>query len=179
MFKLRKVAPLYSPTLVKLWLEHCTHYHGPGCYKGITAVHGMRLIDCVEMEVVKSNPFWRWVALSYVWGTAQTNESTWSKTVMDTIKVTKEKCYRYLWVDKHCISQDDGAHKEEQIRNMHKIYQGADLTIVAASGNSMHADIEGVSIERRGQSSVGHNEYVHPQNSPGFSPLVSLHKHSP
>lgn len=40
--------------------------------------------------------------------------------------------YRYLWVDRYCIDQDDVAEKKEQIAQMDRIYRGAELTIIAA-----------------------------------------------
>lgn len=145
----QRVPSLYNPARIRLWLKHCEQHHGSRCNEGVLGMHGMRLIDCVEMKVVEADPCWKWVALSYVWGMYDVQRLGWSRTVLDAAKVTQEIGYRYLWVDKHCIGQSESSHKEEQIRNMHKIYQGADITIVAASGDSMHHGIHGVSLNRR------------------------------
>jgi len=72
-------------------------------------------------------------------------------TVKDAVTITKKLGYRYLWVDQLCINQEDGAHKEQQIRNMDKIYQGADMTLVAAGGDSKHAGIAGIGAQRKSQ----------------------------
>jgi hypothetical protein len=146
---LRPISPLYNPWRVKQWLYNCKLQHSAGCDDKSPAVRGMRLIDCDELKVVEADVSWEWLALSYVWGTNRIQEPEWSKTVLDAIRVTKEIGYRYLWVDRYCIKQEDGSHKMEQIHNMHRIYRGADLTIVAASGDSMHAGIAGVSSERK------------------------------
>jgi hypothetical protein len=71
-----------------------------------------------------------------------------SKTVVDAIKITKQLGYRYLWVNEYCIDQDDAVHKDNQIRQMNRIYQGANLTIVAAAGDSKHFGLPEVSLER-------------------------------
>ena len=56
------------------------------------------------------------------------------KVVEDAITVTKTLSWRYLWVDRYCIDQQDEVHKNDQINNMDKIYKGATVTLVAAAG---------------------------------------------
>lgn len=70
------------------------------------------------------------------------------KTIRDAVRITKELGHRYLWVDQYCISQRNDAHKDQQIRNIGKTYQGAALTNVAASSTSSHSGIAGISSDR-------------------------------
>ncbi|KAF3040435.1 hypothetical protein E8E11_007061 [Didymella keratinophila] len=92
-----------------------------------------------------------YVCLSYVWGFATEAreimiESTggFPQTVVDAMQFTVQTGYRYLWVDRHCINQDDPKEKDYLISKMDLIYGGAALTIVAASGNSSHTGLPGV-----------------------------------
>ena len=175
LLKPQPVPPLYNPSRAQLWLDNCKTFHGPACNQRSSTVKGMKLIDCNHSAVVDAQPSWAWLALSYVWGKndsggdgtrgddTRNNESDMGgphhisqlpKTVKDAITITKELGYRYLWADQCCIDQKNGAHKEEQIRNMDKIYQGADMTLVAASGGSKHAGIIGVSAERKSRHEI-------------------------
>ncbi|KAK0751444.1 heterokaryon incompatibility, partial [Schizothecium vesticola] len=89
-----------------------------------------------------------WVALSYVWRLAVDSVPASSLVgrlptglrlpdmipglIVDAMKVVRGLGYRYLWVDRYCINQDDVAEKQEQIAQMDRIYRGAELTIIAA-----------------------------------------------
>ena len=57
------------------------------------------------------------------------------KVIKDAFLVTKKLGYRYLWVDRYCIVQDDAQEKHQQIKNMGSIYENARVTIVAAAGS--------------------------------------------
>ncbi|RTE70627.1 hypothetical protein BHE90_014977 [Fusarium euwallaceae] len=70
-------------------------------------------------------------------------------TVRDSIVVTQKLGFRYLWVDKYCIRQDDEQDKSRQIRLMAKIYGSAQLTIVAVAGSDPSYGLPGVSRSRR------------------------------
>ncbi|KAL1637626.1 hypothetical protein SLS58_009229 [Diplodia intermedia] len=83
-----------------------------------------------------------YAALSYVWGeTAHEYHkpshtavgSGYPQTIRDSFEVTQELGLKYIWIDQLCIDQE-GVHKAEQIRQMHHIYNNAELTIVAAAG---------------------------------------------
>jgi len=175
LLKPQPVPPLYDPSRAQLWLDNCKTFHGPACNQRSSTVKGMKLIDCNHSAVVDAQPSWAWLALSYVWGKDDSGGdesrgdvtrkdvsdmgdphqiSQLPKTVRDAVTITKELGYRYLWVDQYCIDQQNGTHKEEQIRNMDKIYQGADMTLVAASGNSKHAGISGVSLKRKSRHEI-------------------------
>ncbi|KAF4539137.1 uncharacterized protein LTHEOB_10529 [Lasiodiplodia theobromae] len=56
--------------------------------------------------------------------------------------------YKYIWVDQLCIDQS-GTHKLQQIQQMNRIYQNADLTIVAAAGDNSDFGIPGVQDRSR------------------------------
>ncbi|KAM7192126.1 Heterokaryon incompatibility protein (HET) domain containing protein [Rhypophila sp. PSN 637] len=106
-------------------------------------------------------------ALSYVWGalgqqttltkaTSQdlhtkgsiltADESIISSTIKDAMVVCRDIGIRYLWVDALCIVQDD-PDKLQQIKNMHHVYAGACLTIIAASGGNANAGLPGAQSE--------------------------------
>lgn len=57
-------------------------------------------------------------------------------SVQNAIKVTRDLGYRYLWVDRLCIVQDDKCEKKVEIRKMKDIYQNAHLVISAARKDS-------------------------------------------
>jgi hypothetical protein len=58
-------------------------------------------------------------------------------------------------VDRHCINQLDYDEKEQQIRQMHHIYQQAFITIIAAAGESAEAGLAGIhETPRKQQPSV-------------------------
>lgn len=65
-------------------------------------------------------------------------------TIQDAIALTKELGERYLWVDSLCIVQDNVENKEANIANMGKVYAGATITLVAATGSHANAGLPGV-----------------------------------
>jgi hypothetical protein len=56
------------------------------------------------------------------------------KVINDSIEVTLLLKFRYLWVDKYCINQNDAKEKHDQIRHIDLIYANAQVTIIAAAG---------------------------------------------
>ena len=119
-----------------------------------------RLIDTKKWCIVNptNHENIRYLALSYVWGAAegttpsdrQPLQSEQRNVAMleqpnnllradgnlpallaDAIQLTADLGYRYLWVDRLCIIQDDPSQQSDQINAMDVIYQSADLTIVA------------------------------------------------
>lgn len=147
--KPQRVSKLFDACRAKLWLNNCKAEHGATCYEDGGGVEGMKLIDCERMLVVNAEPSWPWLALSYVWGGPElTPFPDTPRTISDAITVTKQLGYRYLWADQYCIDQDDAAFKKDQIGKMDKIYRAADVTIVAAMGDSKHCGLPGVSFGR-------------------------------
>ncbi|KAI1263506.1 heterokaryon incompatibility protein-domain-containing protein [Xylariaceae sp. FL1019] len=120
----------------------------------------LRLIDVEAESVIDANfsPYSKYIALSYVWGTDSSIESTTHsdnldilktrgslRSVLRTVRHAMDACkqlgYRYLWVDRLCIVQDDAIDKHGQIRSMDAIFSHADLVIVAACGDSIHSGL--------------------------------------
>lgn len=129
----------------------------------------IRLIDLEEKCLVERGDLVQYVALSYVWGRVKVFktlevdidnlkipggvEKRWSefpRSIQDAMTLAKRLGYRYIWIDSICIIQDDDTDtytnldKRHQIGQMGKIYQYADLTIVAASGEDANAGLPGV-----------------------------------
>jgi hypothetical protein len=50
----------------------------------------------------------------------------------------------FLWVDRYCIDRANSEEKHDLIRNMDRIYEGAEITIIAATGDDPHHSLQGV-----------------------------------
>ena len=146
------------------WLEDCATSHAGFCSQGNESRRSIQLyaLDCWTNAIVPLNQNEKYVALSYVWGTAanaarvprptpekdrsvgfQTSEV--SLTIRDAMQVVRSINQRYLWVDKYCIVQGNASHRREAISNMDQIYAGAEVTIVALHGDNDGAGLPGVS----------------------------------
>ncbi|KAK3345596.1 LOW QUALITY PROTEIN: heterokaryon incompatibility protein-domain-containing protein [Neurospora tetraspora] len=129
----------------------------------------IRLIDLEENCLVERNDIVPYVALSYVWGRVEVfktreenidelripggileKEFLFPRSLRDAMTLARRLGYRYIWIDSICIIQNDDTDtyknldKRHQIGQMGKIYQYADLTIVAASGEDANAGLPGV-----------------------------------
>jgi hypothetical protein len=62
--------------------------------------------------------------------------------------VTKRLGFRYLWVDRYCINQNNADEVAEQCSKMDLICQHAELTIIAAIGDDPTYDLFGVSRKK-------------------------------
>ncbi|KAL8750401.1 MAG: hypothetical protein Q9184_006438 [Pyrenodesmia sp. 2 TL-2023] len=99
----------------------------------------------------------QYVTLSYVWGTipgfmttkanikelespgiVHTRAYQLPSTIRDAIDLVRKIGYRFLWIDRLCIVQDDEANVQANIWNMDRIYGQSVLLIIAADGD--HAD---------------------------------------
>jgi hypothetical protein len=135
---------------IKSWISLCKEHHMGKC----TPTHrtdfpGFRVIDCVTQKIVPYPNQAEYVALSYVWGPASQlrdeGVSNPPRVIADAITATKGLGYRYLWVDRYCIDQGNAAEKDVQIKNMDLIYQQAEITLIAAAGDSASVGLPGVS----------------------------------
>lgn len=165
------VPKVLDVSLAKSWLERCTRHHR-ACRCPISTRLQMprtKLIDCMARKLITVGA-WplhrpRYAALSYRWGVTPEpkidqdregrNESKDSLsnlplTIEDAISVTKGLGLRYLWVDQYCIDQNNSKEKQAQIQKMDRIYQCAEVTIMATAGDDCHYGLPGVS-ERAGQ----------------------------
>jgi hypothetical protein len=160
---------------LKGWLKACETDH-PGCRRdhgSLPPEDGMRIrcIDVKTSQIVCLDFQSRYLALSYVWGAPRSEIAGYvvrsvikdnsiiitqnlPPTVRDAIEVTKRLGERYLWVDCVCIDQNDLAVVEEQIDLMDRIYENALLTIITATGDSVHDNIPGLRRNTRLKSSI-------------------------
>lgn len=131
-----------------------------------------RLIDTKERFLVRPNGLVEFCALSYVWGRRGNSElketdiltkeslermersggfmeSPLPRTIEDAIQACSALGFRYLWVDRLCIVQDDERSKNHQIHAMGDIFASAQVVLIASSSGNMHAGISGVSNSRQ------------------------------
>ncbi|KAF3012846.1 hypothetical protein E8E14_010357 [Neopestalotiopsis sp. 37M] len=148
--------------LVSSWLHTCATQHNAVC-KTEGAKYPTRLIevsakDCstsLRLITTPARTAGKYIALSYCWGRGSTlrlqsdniealhksiNIRSLPQTIQDAISLVRFLGIRYLWVDALCImqGQDEAAVADwtRESRLMHKVYGGAWLTIMAASGAS-------------------------------------------
>lgn len=76
--------------------------------------------------------------------------------IENAMEATTEMGFRYLWIDRYCIRQDDdSAAKHAQIQNMNLVYGSSALTIIAAAGLDPSYGLPGIgSTARDEQQSV-------------------------
>lgn len=150
-----------------------------GCRPEITSnVDNLVVIDCEANTLVVAAPDCDYLALSYVWGTSTdstdymclpqptrrvspTADNPVStvpqrqmpekvpRVVYDAVIITKKLGFRYLWIDRYCIDQEDANIKHQQIQQMWGIYASACVTLVAAAGDGPNHGLPGVSLPRR------------------------------
>jgi len=147
---------------VQQWINFCDEEHATSCiFEPESALKGLKFIDCETLRIVSSSetppPY---VTLSYLWSRAGGfKEGSLSEdipvVVRDAIKVVKKLGWRYLWVDRYCIPQEDGPEKHSLIYNMDQIYRGATLSIIANGEQNLEYGLPGVSsISRLPQPSI-------------------------
>jgi hypothetical protein len=145
--------------LANSWMNHCRNNHATSCGEhSDERIRGLKVIDCSTKQILVSESYLPYAALSYTWGESQPvkeqpNEgvlpSTTPKTVLDALLVALRLGIRYLWVDQYCIDQNDSKEKHRLISNMDRIYAGAELTIIAAAGSDPSYGLPGVSSTPR------------------------------
>jgi hypothetical protein len=134
-------------------LDTCRYYHGRNCSHSLPHVHNLRLIDCKSRQIVLAAPRQRYICLSYVWGKGAIQTAVAfdtelpddvPKTVQDAMFVAINLDIPFLWVDRYCIDQANPKEKHNVIRNMDRIYEGAEITIISATGDDPHYGLPGV-----------------------------------
>lgn len=145
----RKLGATVDFKIISEWLDFCQSRHCITCNSHRPSPQRIRFVDCEAEPPVICTPSSteKYFALSYVWG--QKVSDCWPRVVEDAIEVTRKLGYRYLWVDRYCIDQGNSEEKHFMIRQMATIYEGADLTIVAAAGNDSSYGLPGVGSTRR------------------------------
>lgn len=160
------------------WVTTCFDLHGISC-RGTESdeVPGFRLLDVrvphgtrsLHNVGGKAPPY---VALSYVWSQAPSRGDDIPVLIEDAIEVTKSLGFDYIWIDRYCIPQAVGEgqdeqerkkqeqEKQEQIKRMAQIYGNAELTIIAAPGDSQEHGLPGISAPRKPQPHAKIGEYT-------------------
>lgn len=164
IFAVQNVSTLFDSSLVVNWLQYCSRNHKRLCSKSRSSVDGLKLIDCESLAVKTAHPGDIYVALSYVWGSSDSNNAPKGggdaidnaklplilpAVISDAVKVTKLLGFRYLWIDKFCIDQNDPGKKHDQIKHMGLIYENAELAIIAAAGLDENYGLPGVGATPR------------------------------
>lgn len=162
MFAAQVVPSNFHPGQVRIWLDYCKRYHKTLCRPSNSQLRGLKLIDCEALAIQDATDEIHYVALSYVWGSAsyyhyQVQDSSGrsllprslAPVISDAISVTKALGFRYLWIDKFCIDQNDADTKHYQIQQMDAIYENSELTIIAAAGGDENHGLPGVGARSR------------------------------
>lgn len=150
--------------MVRRWIKTCEKKHGADCAPSSAQNSTLRLIECDSRRVVttpRPPEVSTYAALSYVWGSQELDEvyseelpKRLPKTIEDAITVTKGLGIPYLWIDRYCINQDDEGEKNDQCSLMHRIYENAHVTIIAAAGSGPDHGLPGIGSSTRSYPSV-------------------------
>jgi len=160
-FSGRRVSRRVPFDLVRGWIQHCNKVHRRrgNCHvvDQTVKLRQLKVIDCESREIIdmprNSTPY---LALSYVWGTTSQEPPVNSTVpvacplvIEHAIEVTRKLGYRYLWIDRYCINDQDPADKQHQIAHMDVIYSGADLTLINAAGGGASDGLPGIGSSLR------------------------------
>lgn len=129
-------------TIVQQWLKFCDEQYAEIRTSDQQLVlSGMKFIDCRTLQTAQpTGPPPPYITLSYLWDRAghdtdhnakQISLLTMPLVVEDAVQVVKMLDYRYLWVDRYCIPQEDCPEKRALIYNMDQIYRCGTLNHVA------------------------------------------------
>lgn len=147
--------------IIRGWIQRCGREHTKQCTQtesSASSLKELKLIDCEQRRIVPALPTYEYSALSYVWGTSRSGDdwcvhnelpTTLPRTIEDALKVSKLLGFRYIWIDRYCIDQDNDVEKQMQIQQMGVIYQNAYVTIVAAAGTDPYFGLPGVGATPR------------------------------
>ncbi|KAK8124363.1 uncharacterized protein PG998_000122 [Apiospora kogelbergensis] len=174
-----RVQPSADLDRAKDWISRCLVNHEESCAPFTqTPFWPTNVIDCMDGTLIGTPQGCSYVSLSYVWGKPKPGQTPGSLgslaeadlplTIRDAMTVTLRLGYRYLWIDRYCIKQDDPVDKARQIMNMGLIYNCSVLTIVAAAGEDPDYGLPGVS-ERVRQPQIsdgikGHTVVAFPED---------------
>ena len=156
--------------VIRSWIQACEQHQGE-CYQARfaetpTVASPTWLVDVRRFCLVRAKPGMRYYALSYVWGPssedsladralrsnidilqkerALDDSLALPKTISHAMQLTALLEEDYLWVDRLCIVQDAGRHKQDQLNSMPDIYANAVATIVAANGTDARDGLSGI-----------------------------------
>jgi hypothetical protein len=146
----------FNSDLVRDWISICDGEHTK-CKSDISSnPTGLKGIDCETGQIVMMRPTEVYTTLSYVWGSYSDHPSLRNsslpdkvpRVVEDAIIVVKKLGFRYLWIDRYCIPQNE-PERSRQILDMGKIYANSALTIIDAAGDHPEFGLPGVSTTSR------------------------------
>ncbi|KAF8850096.1 HET-domain-containing protein [Acephala macrosclerotiorum] len=136
---------------IQAWIKECETYQPLGRVASFESYQGIRFINIERLCLVQGEQGMTYAALSYVWGgpnprlLAFSRKSPASSHDTELNRAVYTVQNQILWVDALCIIQDSSdPEKALVLRQMHRIYENAKFTIVAASGNSCHAGLHGI-----------------------------------
>ncbi|TGO16548.1 hypothetical protein BTUL_0027g00710 [Botrytis tulipae] len=150
-------------SLVREWIRLCNDNHADSNFnclpKDGISLRGFTVIDCKDGRniLVPGTTCMEYITLSHVWGSEVSEgpdqfgklPSTLPNLMTDVIKVVIALGYRYLWIDRYCVPQDDSSDiKSLLIKNMDKIYSQSSLTIIATSAKCPSEGLPGISKPR-------------------------------
>ncbi|KAK2469524.1 hypothetical protein H9L39_18795 [Fusarium oxysporum f. sp. albedinis] len=149
--------------LIKEWMTYCNQNHLDVCKSDKLTTsqdsQDFKVIRCCDGEIITAPAGCSYAALSYVWGDIEypdpNDHKKLPQVVIDSIKVASELGCHYLWVDRHCINQND-PDKKKQIQRMDEIYSKADFTIIDAAGTDCTYGLAGVTPSRRTDQPQGY-----------------------
>ncbi|KAF2732088.1 HET-domain-containing protein [Polyplosphaeria fusca] len=167
----RKLGERIDWTVVKQWIEFCNRHHSQHCRKFyVLQLPGFKVIDCTNRQIVdvenllrptQTHKAFEYVTLSYVWGLNNSKTPVQKAlpevlpaTIEDAVTACNSLGFRYLWIDRYCVPQnDDEADRELKqmlIQNMGLIYENSALTLIAVAGENPDCGLPGVrpSVQR-------------------------------
>jgi hypothetical protein len=155
-------------SVVKRWMTFCKVHHSNNCARPEQpAIMKLMVIDCEHRRLTwlpQSDSFLTaaasYITLSYVWGQGEVVDETIDgrlevipRVIEDAFQVVKSLGYRYLWVDRYCIPQNNTGEKHRLIQEMGSIYRNSTLTLIAAAGEDPTYGLPGVSVVPRWEMS--------------------------
>ncbi|KAJ4017491.1 hypothetical protein NW752_001397 [Fusarium irregulare] len=140
-------------SILKSFLEYCWEHHEDSLICGTHhqpqdfSLPLFKVIDVESLCIAEAGQDPTYTALSYRWGEEAYDPSrqpfddkgqlvdagALPLMISDALKVTKDLGFRYCWIDRYCIPQNDPQAMEIQFGQMDLIYRNAAVTIIADS----------------------------------------------
>ena len=116
--------------LVSQWIDFCGRNHKELCAHSAAPTSNLKVIDCKNCRVVDLlSSTTAYTALNYIWGPNQVLDGVVSGTLQnvpaiieDAIYITTQLNFRYLWIDRYCISNTNARERHRLIQAMGNIY---------------------------------------------------------
>ena len=157
-------------SMIKNWLTLCEHLHQDACpissrlrEQRALRLPRLRVVDVLKDCLVDIPLQQKYVALSYVWGSAQLPKLVKAelpslikhgalkdirlnapRTIQDAMEFTSRMGVQYLWFDSLCLVQDDPGDLDRGIKNMDIVYESAYFTVIAACGDTADSGLAGM-----------------------------------